>query len=1295
MAIEEARAIEGVPEDPKFKKSLARSITITLLLFTIIPVSIMALVGYWGAYSLLKEETASNIYNTLYNQTNSFDKSMKTREIRLERISQLSGFQNAAENLAEKSSLEYEKELYEGFEKINNSRITPLFDGFFLLSPEGVVYAGSDSAWQGAVIEDSFFLEQVNKGEGSVGIYGLEVLFPEKFAIFTIAPLFSNSGEDIGFLVGVTNEEIVESLLKETVLLNPNSTSYIISANDIYLEIDPHVEDLTPFTPTEKQQSEITLFLSNPVFTDDAEAPLSFENNLGVDVIAQVYPLGSINNQAVLEIPQEVAFGKLKRLIPFTLGLFISTLILLGVVLLSASKRIIAPIEILSKTVHKFAQGNLQERASIERYDEIGELEYSFNQMAEELATLYDSLTQQVEERTEYIRTASDVAQSIVATFNLDELLEKTARLIAERLNYYHVGIFMIGQTGKTAYLRAAYSPSAKKMLADKYRLAVGSNSIVGWVSANNQHRAASEVGEDPIHFKNKLLPNTRAEVAIPISVGETVLGVLDVQSTHPKAFDEATIAVLQTLSNQIATAIQNVNLFESSDVNLHELDRLYRSSQEIAQEKTREGVFEATSHILKDAPFSTVFFTAKDNGFKIYAASDPDYDIVRFDLPEFLDISPVSIIKSIKEDAKIIDLNTKTPFPKAFVDIPRKMGAQVIALIPIMRLNNLEALIMIGARHKEHLTYTAIQPYINLIEMIVISLDKIRASEATEKRLAEMDAISITNQATSVAQDLGSLYPVLHEQVRQILGDYPFIVALYDEISDTIDIPYFYEDGEVGSIAPFPLGEGLTSIIIHTGQSLMIVENTEERTVALGAKIAGSGAPAKSWLGSPLKVKGKVIGAIIVQDTEKEQSFDENSLRFINTLASQVSGAIHNIQLLEDSRRRALQLESAAEIARDISGSLHLDELLGNAVTLIRERFDFYHASVFIIDALGKYAVIREATGEAGAQLKRNGHKLGVGSKSIVGYVSSRGENLVIEDTNKDATYYANPLLPETRAEAAIPIKVGERILGVLDVQSVTPYAFHEEILQTLSILADQLAIAIINTELFAETQEHLSQHRLLHHITTSAASGTTLKESLRGAVQGLQVILGGDRVAILLLDSKREKLVIESSVGYSEEDEVLIQIPITNGVTGWVARNQKLLRIDDTSSDPRYIPVSINTRSELAIPLIFRKELLGVLNVESEKVAAYDEHDEEMLGTLVGSLAAIIANTRLVQRVRKQAERERVLYEITGKIRSSTNIQTILSTTAKELAKATGAEHAEVKVAVTKNQETKSQNE
>jgi GAF domain-containing protein len=333
-------------------------------------------------------------------------------------------------------------------------------------------------------------------------------------------------------------------------------------------------------------------------------------------------------------------------------------------------------------------------------------------------------------------------------------------------------------------------------------------------------------------------------------------------------------------------------------------------------------------------------------------------------------------------------------------------------------------------------------------------------------------------------------------------------------------------------------------------------------------------------------------------------------------------------------------------------------------------------------MDLPGEYAVVREAAGEAGAQFKRSGHKIGVGSKSIVGYVSSRGEKLVVNDTSKDATYYANPLLPATRAEAAIPLKVGERILGVLDVQSTQPYAFSEDNLRSLQILADQMAVAVVNTELFAETQEHLSQHRLLHHITTTAASGTTLEEALEGAVNGLQVTLGGDRVTIMLVDKARKELEVKASVGYSE-DVTRIRVAIGSGVTGWVAAHKRPLRINNVTEDSRYIQISSNTRSELAVPLIYRNEILGVINVESEQLDAYTENDEEMLGTLGGSLAAIIANARLLEQIRLQAERERIVYEATSKIRRSTDIQSILTTTASEITRIVGSRRTKIHIA------------
>jgi sigma-B regulation protein RsbU (phosphoserine phosphatase) len=130
----------------------------------------------------------------------------------------------------------------------------------------------------------------------------------------------------------------------------------------------------------------------------------------------------------------------------------------------------------------------------------------------------------------------------------------------------------------------------------------------------------------------------------------------------------------------------------------------------------------------------------------------------------------------------------------------------------------------------------------------------------------------------------------------------------------------------------------------------------------------------------------------------------------------------------------------------------------------------------------------------------------------------------------------------------------------------------------------------------------------------------------------------------------------------------------------------------VDNIENDPRYIQVSPNTSSELAVPLLYRNEVLGVLNVESEQVNAYTENDEELLGTLGGSLAAIIANARLLDQIRRQAERERLIYEITSKIRRSTDMQTILATTASELSRVVNARRMQVRLGVSPEPSEKS---
>jgi PAS domain S-box-containing protein len=207
------------------------------------------------------------------------------------------------------------------------------------------------------------------------------------------------------------------------------------------------------------------------------------------------------------------------------------------------------------------------------------------------------------------------------------------------------------------------------------------------------------------------------------------------------------------------------------------------------------------------------------------------------------------------------------------------------------------------------------------------------------------------------------------------------------------------------------------------------------------------------------------------------------------------------------DLERRAVQLQTAAEVARDAAASWDLDDLLNRAVNLVRERFGFYHASIFLVDEWGEYAVLRAATGEEQSSTLECGHRLQVGGAGLVGFVTATGQPYVSLNRETTRGHPANPTLPQTRSELALPLKVGKRIIGALDVQSRRPEAFDENDVMVLYIMADQLAMAIENVRLLhqmGQTMRELAQERNLLEATLNALPDLLLEMDGQGRILG-----------------------------------------------------------------------------------------------------------------------------------------------------------------------------------------------
>ena len=324
-----------------------------------------------------------------------------------------------------------------------------------------------------------------------------------------------------------------------------------------------------------------------------------------------------------------------------------------------------------------------------------------------------------------------------------------------------------------------------------------------------------------------------------------------------------------------------------------------------------------------------------------------------------------------------LIDTRQPGTYPAAFLAYPQRMGVDVAVFVALRQgvsahgasgggRQSLAALLVAGeapalaktTSASEHSRTGAsakmfgaglgvlrrealVQICASLAELGAGALARLAASEVMEKRFAALQSLNTVSQFISLQMDLNDLYAAIHAEVQRIMGDVDFIIAIYDPESHYIRIPYMFEktlEGEqrIQHIDPFPLGQGLTSIVINTRQPLMLVRDTERRTRELGAITVGRSS--KSWLGVPLLVGGEVIGAMIVQDAEVEGRFDEDDQRLLATLGSQVATAIRTARLLDSTHRQAERQRALYEITAKLRSTNDFQTVLDTAALELRK---------------------------------------------------------------------------------------------------------------------------------------------------------------------------------------------------------------------------------------------------------------------------------------------------------------------------------------------------------------------
>jgi GAF domain-containing protein len=341
----------------------------------------------------------------------------------------------------------------------------------------------------------------------------------------------------------------------------------------------------------------------------------------------------------------------------------------------------------------------------------------------------------------------------------------------------------------------------------------------------------------------------------------------------------------------------------------------------------------------------------------------------------------------------------------------------------------------------------------------------------------------------------------------------------------------------------------------------------------------------------------------------------------------------------------KAARLQAASDISQDLVRIFneHPNELLSHAARLISEKLGFYHVGIFLTDTARGFAVLQAANSKGGQQMLAKHHQLKIGGTGIVGYVAQSGRPRIALDTGADAVYFNNPYLPETRSELSLPIKFGNSIIGVLDVQSTQSGAFTDEDTSTLMTIANQLAVL--------------------------------LQKKDEGTVSTPR---SGKRPSLLTVWDKQ--------LGYSFRSD------------GSIVSNASL---ETNPSIDRAIAsgevVAINRAAQgkmpmLAVPVKFRDQVIGVIHIESSEINRNWTEDEIMAVQSISDRAALaLENARLFENATRRAEQEETISRVTTQIGSSTDFERIMQTTIQELGLALGASRSFIQIGTSSTSDEK----
>ena len=616
---------------------------------------------------------------------------------------------------------------------------------------------------------------------------------------------------------------------------------------------------------------------------------------------------------------------------------------------------------------------------------------------------------------------------------------------------------------------------------------------------------------------------DNRSVMAVPIRLQDQVLGVLEFRDDEGlRHWTDDDRMLAEEITDQLALALENARLFHQAAARTQELALVNRVVSSVSGSlDLMTSLDSVASELAKALSLGHASISLlSDDKSTLTLVSDQPGRLDRASPTIFVSVTDTPILQKaiVDRGPTIFTGLSENPLRPLLPGEKHEHRTRTMVLLPLVAEGNTIGLVGLHLL-EEGRSFTSDE--LRLAETIVAqastAIQNARLHNQTEQALREAVTLFQTSQRLQKAAGEEELMQETLDSCKSAVPLNSISIQLFGEETGQAYVQQVAHlaDADQPSVEDGTRFPGVLYPFFDLLQSAQtVVSNHAEDDDRLSGMVRPILADLSiaSMVAVPLRVRGENIG--ILQAVRRlANPFSHSEVRFLETVGGQLSVALDNYRLLDQTQRRAQQLEIAAEVSRLATSTLETGTLLSRAVNLLRERFGFYHTAIYLLDDQGKYAVIREATGQPGLQLKEAKHSIGVGSRTIIGQVTEGGKAYAALDTSKDPFYRAYPNLPETRTQLALPLKIGDRMLGALDIHVSRVNAFSPADISVLQSLADQVAVALDNARAFDVEREALKEMREVDRLKTQFLANMSheLRTPLNSIIGFSRVILKG----------------------------------------------------------------------------------------------------------------------------------------------------------------------------------------